>query len=305
MNTEDNLCEKIKEICINQLTKAIEGNGHYKAKYVKEKDSSEKIKKYNSTKEYARSHIETLLLPDEYENYDDIFRRLLISGQNRHMMPRVIGFMQRKDCFEQALWGLKYVEIAKEYQIANEHTEKELLLRLKNYISEINNDSIENSRSLWRVYAKFIIKAALFMQKYPGKEVFFTHKLPKNFALHNDIMQGISGIGFTLACDFLKEIGFDTAKPDLHILAFLNEMYTQQLEAKKNNLRCILPKNIPLEEAAAVETMNDLAVQNQCSVYALDKLIWLCCSGNYYSKGDFPGITVESKSLRDLFLEKI
>ena len=46
-------------------------------------------------------------------------------------------------------------------------------------------------------------------------------------------MQGISGIGFTLACDFLKEIGFDTAKPDLHILAFLNEMYTQQLEAKK------------------------------------------------------------------------
>lgn len=322
MNTEENLCKKIEEICIHQLTEAIEGNGHYKAKYVKEKDTFEKIKEYNSIEEYARNHIETLLKPDEYKNCNDIFRRLLISGQNRNRMPKVIKFMEREEQFKKILCGTEiksfnYKEILQRF--CNDTRDKELLnkfkenFKIKESSSEADNKQ-KNYKGLWHQYALFIIDAALFMKNICENTNSSLNEFKTNlngkvaekkddFAVPKYVASKISGIGFTLACDFLKEIGYPMAKPDTHIMEFLRKNYPEELSKKVENIHHKKNNNLDAEEIAAVEVMNNLAAQNQCSVYALDKLIWLCCSGNYYSKGDFHGITVESKSLRDLFLE--
>ena len=304
------LYNKVMQLCIKQLTTANTKRGLYKARYAKSNPKDEKSYQLKISKYQARKHIEALLKRDTYNNYNDIFRRLLISGQNRNMMPSVINFMEREQFFREALNDLNYTQIANNYPKDDEEQEKKLLKKLKNKITNIKDESIDNAKSLWRVYAKFIINAACFMQeKYLKYEKIETKDTIDIIKLATDIANNIPGMGFTLACDFLKEIGYDIAKPDLHILAFLEQNYNKRLKDKKKEITGSLPKDTPLEEAAAVKVMDDIAKESKCDIYALDKLIWLHCSGNYYEKKGkketFDGIFVTPKSLQELFLAKI
>ncbi|NCD05852.1 MAG: hypothetical protein EOL97_07010 [Spirochaetia bacterium] len=53
----------------------------------------------------------------------------------------------------------------------------------------------------------------------------FEYNLQTKIALPLLISKKISGIGFALACDFLKELGFtDYSKPDVHIVAVLTSL---------------------------------------------------------------------------------
>lgn len=331
MNSEKNLYNKIKKICINQLYKANTAASPYKARYADSSVDDEINHKIEISKEDARAHVEALIKPDEYKNCNDIFRRLLISGQNRNRMPKVINFMGREEKFKEILCGngaekFSYKKILQSFCNDTQNKDKAANILLNKFKENFKikentteaDDKQKKYKSLWHQYALFIIDAALFMEEIcedaditegidencqlekfkASLDAKASKKFSGKYKLQDYIASEISGIGFTLACDFLKEIGYPIAKPDTHVKKFMQkycgkEMSEQEIIDEFNKLsQCVPNKD------------NEIEIENK--QYALDKLIWLCCSGNYYKKGKFErDIIVEPKSLRDLFLEKL
>ena len=329
-----NLYDKIKEYCINQLVDAINGTGLYKAKA--ENDDKTAVKDILNNKgiqdiqKYAKDFVEALVVPDTYSNPNDIFRRLLISGQNRNMMPNVINFMGREEIFKQILGTeeqFNYKKVLNTYKAAEEllnEFKKNFNIKKSKRDDDIseNTNEAKPDRSLWAQYAKFIVGAALLIENVSKTKAYNKYstilekfkngldELAKDYSgeykCQEYLANEITGMGFALACDFLKEISGDMAKPDTHIMDYLEKYHFKALNEKEKTLEDYKEnKNIKKREVAAVKVMDDIAKENKCDIYALDKLIWLCCSGNYYKKGNFDGIVVEPKSLKDLFLDKI
>ena len=316
MNSEKNLYNKIKKICIEQLCTANTQKSPYKARYADSSVDDEINHKIEISKEDARAHVEALIKPDEYKNCNDIFRRLLISGQNKVGMPHVIDFMSRENDFKNILGAnqnnqFDYTKVTEKYHKNSIDDENSLLEAFAEKFKDTDKPIVATgSKSWWPQYVRFIISASWFMEKLcPSSEASLeefksaleakaSEKYSGKYMLQDYIASEISGIGFTLACDFLKEIGYPMAKPDIHIKEFMKkycgkEMSEQEIIDEFNKLsQCVPNKD------------NEIEIENK--QYALDKLIWLCCSGNYYKKSKFErDIIVEPKSLRDLFLEKI
>lgn len=86
----------------------------------------------------------------------------------------------------------------------------------------------------------------------------------------------IDGIGFSLACDFLKELGcVQYGKPDTHIKDIFIELGLLTGASKYSSKADYL----------ALKIIDDLAALNGVTSYAVDKILWLVCSGNYYLDG--------------------
>ena len=77
-------------------------------------------------------------------------------------------------------------------------------------------------------------------------------------------------MGFPLACDFLKEIGYtDYPKPDVHIKDIIEVLLKSNAEDK-------------ISDRSAYEMIIDIATKSNVTPYKLDKILWLICSGNFY-----------------------
>ncbi len=86
----------------------------------------------------------------------------------------------------------------------------------------------------------------------------------------------IAGIGFPLACDFLKEIGFvNFGKPDVHIKAIFK------------GLRLIDPneKSTIKQDYQTFKMIDKIASANNVSSFEVDKIFWLIGSGHFYLTG--------------------
>lgn len=196
----------------------------------------------------------------------DIYKTLLHHAKNRQGMPNSIGDINR-------LSGIFF-----------DFDPKEVILNYKNYndiLSEINKQKIsisgtiefDNKKSHWVIYAKAAISAANFLNNFQSAQSF--HDFVNSFyinqysrlALPLLLKEELFGFGFALACDFLKESGYNGfVKPDTH----LNEI---------------------CRAAGITEADTDFGVFKDvisfCDQYGLipyefDKLIWLVGSGNFY-----------------------
>ena len=85
-------------------------------------------------------------------------------------------------------------------------------------------------RSIWPKYCQTIISAARFLSQFPKSDEFyqwvefFDQDDRARPALPMILSNEIQGIGFALACDFLKELGYTSfPKPDVHI----KDIFTQ------------------------------------------------------------------------------
>lgn len=90
--------------------------------------------------------------------------------------------------------------------------------------------NIENQNSYWVIFTKGIVSGAAFLSRFDSFEAFdgFVNSFAFNdlslAALPILLDQEMYGLGFPLACDFLKECGYqDYAKPDVHITGILFE----------------------------------------------------------------------------------
>lgn len=86
----------------------------------------------------------------------------------------------------------------------------------------------------------------------------------------NYIAANIRGVGFVLACDALKELGYEEyPKPDLHLRDVCKAF-------ELSNGRDI----------TTFKAIRELAESCKVTPYKIDKMIWLVCSGSFYKDKD-------------------
>lgn len=201
----------------------------------------------------------------KFTELNDVLYQLLYSLQNTQMMPNVIGLEKtdRVDKFNNILFGYDCDKILQKYT-------PDSLLESFTQNFEIRN--LNSKQNLWRRYAKSIISAAEFMRRFESAKDFdifvmrFTYNELSAAALPMLLSREIYGMGFTLSCDFLKELGYsEYPKPDTHIKDILNG-----LELCEH------------DDYDSYKTMIEMAKINYDTPYNVDKILWLIGSGRYY-----------------------
>lgn len=91
----------------------------------------------------------------------------------------------------------------------------------------------------------------------------------------SNIFDDIFGFGNALTSDFLKEIGhIDLIKPDVHI----KEIYKHLTDSQKNPTN----KNVQKDFSKWIGNQKD---KEKYTPYYIDKILWLCCTGDFYEDG--------------------
>lgn len=201
----------------------------------------------------------------KYKNKNDILWRLLASLQNRQMAKNVIGLdnENRKQIFKDVLFNYDSDQILNYYN-------EESLLKVFNDCFVIKN--IESPNNLWKQYVKSVLSACKFISSFDSVKNFntfvnkFNYNEMSSAALPMLLEREIFGLGFPLACDFLKELGFtEYPKPDVHI--------------KDIFIAFNLCDNNDYSTYKAVIEMANIVKD---SAYNVDKIFWLIGSGNFY-----------------------
>lgn len=138
---------------------------------------------------------------------------------------------------------------------------------------EVSGKVRREPKSLWVQYCKSIYSAAAFFSKFGDLPTFrawvssFTVSPDHVAALPLVLAAEIHGFGVALACDFLKEIGYEEyGKPDTHTRNILSELGFS-------------------EGTSDYFLMRDISrIAKVCSTTAfqLDKILWLIGSGKFY-----------------------
>jgi len=215
--------------------------------------------------------IEQHVSESEYDrpgNMPDIFKCLIDSARNAQMKRNVIGDIQR---LEEAVCRYDHTALLQRYN----GDPKELLDYIVTNVKA--NDILRlTDRSIWPRYCRSIISSASFLSRFNTTKEFhdfvqFFHDndvaLP---ALPLMISKEVYGIGFALACDFLKEIGYQNyAKPDVHLKRILPALNLCDSS----------------DEYMVFKSVVRIAKNANNTPYAVDKIFWLIGSGYFYRSG--------------------
>ena len=222
-----------------------------------------------SFKEVNRSIINKHL--DEYkednpESLEDVLYAILESVKNRQGMPKAIG---RIENIEPYLCGFNPTRIIEEYN----NDWKRLFLTIQSKCKPPGRMLIDNPQNYWVQMCKAIISASNFVARFSDMREFntFVERFYLNeytrVALPLLLEKEIFGMGFALACDFLKENGYPKfVKPDVHIKAIFNGLGISNSESDYEVFKDVIRFS---------ETIGELP-------YKVDKLFWLIGSGDFY-----------------------
>lgn len=197
---------------------------------------------------------------------NDVFARMIGSQQNRSMMPNVIKYWDYQNTlFDKVLKHHDPQEVLDTYNSA-----EDLYHAILNEWPKDAKPLDKEMKGLWAQWCKAVLSAAKFIVQFKDIEA-----LREAFgALYNNtwaraalpalLAMEVQGLQFTLACDFLKECGYDYPKPDVHLTDVFREV-------------------CDVEDSFAVyRKIIEYAAELNMTAYKLDKMIWLVCSGNFY-----------------------
>lgn len=236
----------------------------------------------NGGKTFTSRDLEKYLVPEKERekpsSLERLYQSILESAQNLQMSPNVIGraISGEKGNIKPLgnfLFGFSPEKVAINY---GELSADELLaLILPNLMSQPHPEK----RKLWLRYCKTILSAARFLSQFDNSIIFYdfldqyyNNKRIRPF-LPMLLSYEIDGIGFALACDFLKELGYiQYGKPDTHIKDIFIQLDLLQGASKQSSKADYL----------SLKLIDDIAHINNVTPYAVDKVLWLVCSGNYY-----------------------
>lgn len=208
-----------------------------------------------------------------------IFRRFCESAQNRQMSNKVIGHSIGG---VQNLAGILFD--FDPHLVADKYLKTDGTLLLNEIIKTLKptGQIRTTSRSLWPQFCQSVIDSAHFLKQFETAEKFyewadfFANDPKAKPALPLMITIEITGIGFPLACDILKELGYmEYGKPDVH----LKDIFTA--------LNIIDPyeKSTIKQDYQTLKAIDRIAKANDITPYAVDKVFWLIGSGNFYLTG--------------------
>ncbi len=219
---------------------------------------------------------------------NDVFSRLIGSIQNRSMMPNVIKYWDYKDdVFDKVLKHHEPTAVLKAY-----HTAEELYKAiLENWKDKKPLE--KELKGLWKQWCEGVLSAAKFLAQFKN-----TCELRQAFdCIYNNrwtrpalpalLAMEISGIQFTLACDFLKECGYDYPKPDVHVTDVFEHIIGTR------------------DTYSVFKAVIQYAAELQMSAYQLDKMIWLVCSGNFYLDKNKTGDRIKITDKKDELIKTL
>lgn len=217
-----------------------------------------------------------------YESLKDIYIQFITSAQNYQHMPSVIKFSQRKEDVSEMLY--KY-----DIQRISEMDSEKLYREFRDRFKVTSKDGKNNS---WYKWSCTIVDSAKFVSGFKDASDFdefvkrFDYNAISRMALPLLIKSKIRGIGFVLACDLLKELGYTNyPKPDVHMIdVFYGICLCEAISNSSNSSNSSEEKLISVFEA--IERMADdcRTVDDSVTPYKVDKVFWLICSGYYYKE---------------------
>ena len=207
-----------------------------------------------------------------------VFRRLLNSAQNANMKASVVGgSIGGVKNLSKALFGFNPKKVGKVYA----DNPSGLLDHIIDTVKP-NGQIRTTSQSIWPKYCKTILSAADFLSQFKSGEDFYAwanhfYRDQRSIAALPLVLAAeIEGIGYPLACDFLKELGFvNYGKPDVHVI----EIFV--------GIGLCAEKASPYQVQKVITHMAQSA---GVSSYNVDKLFWLIGSGKFNKHPDIGNI---------------
>jgi len=203
----------------------------------------------------------------DFNTLEDVFEQIIYSAQNYQSMPNVIKYQERRERIKSILYNFDLERIS-QYDV------EELYQKFR-YKFDVT--SADNKYNSWHKWTKSIVDAAKFMSDFKDIEDFksfvakFDYNLLTRMAMPLLISKKINGLGFALACDCLKELGYiNYPKPDVHLIQVF--------------VRAGLSSGEPISVFEAIVRMAEdcKEIEPEITPYKIDKVIWLICSGRFY-----------------------
>jgi hypothetical protein len=199
-----------------------------------------------------------------------IYEHMLESAQNANMVSGVIkGGIEKISNLRPVLCKFEPRRISERYTSAEELLDEIVeKLKPKGKIRRASN-------SIWPKFCRTALEAAVFLAKFQSAESFYewAHEFdcdPRaRAALPLIIASRVKGLGFALACDFIKELGFENyGKPDVQLI---NIFVGLGLSDDKD------PYKVFCDIARVAKHAG-----RKATPYAVDKVFWLIGSGKFY-----------------------
>ena len=203
----------------------------------------------------------------DFGSVQDVYEQFIYSAQNYQRMPNVIKYDTRR---EQIKAILKNFDV---HQIKTMDVD----VLYQSFRKEFNVTSRDSKQNSWRKWSRSAIDVAKFMSDFSTVDDFrgfvkqFDYNKTTRMALPLLISTKISGMGFALACDTLKELGYlNYPKPDVHLIEVFSQLG--------------LSEEDPISVFETIVEMAEVCkeLDPDSSPYKLDKIIWLICSGKFY-----------------------
>jgi len=210
------------------------------------------------------------------EDLKIIYERLCISAQNYQRNPNVIGKSIG------GVFNLKTILYDFDpHQVTNNYKKDDATKLLNVVIEKLDPKGKVNTapNGAWPKYCQAIIDCAYFLNGFPTALDFY--KWADAYAnddrikstLPLKVSEHIKGMGVALACDFLKEIGYvEYGKPDVHLKDIFRGL----------NIIDQLEESHQKSEELILKTLDEISLSNNTTPYAVDKVLWLIASGNFY-----------------------
>ena len=222
--------------------------------------------------ELSESELQKYFIGDrrDFASVQNIYEQFIHSAQNYQAMPNSIKYDSRRSQINDLLCDFD----------VNKIKQMDVDVLYHAFREEFKVTSKDSKRNSWWKWSRSCIEAADFMSNFTDADDFrrfvtqFDYNKLTRMALPLLISTKISGIGFALACDCLKELGFlNYPKPDVHLMEVFSQIG--------------LSKDDSISVFEAIVEMADVCkeVDPEVTPYKIDKIMWLICSGRFYLDG--------------------
>ena len=204
------------------------------------------------------------------DTMEDLFWYILNSLTNKVGMRATIGDI---DVLGDYLFNFDPYQTIAHYQ----DDWKKLFKVIQNNYTPPGPMNIKNKNSYWVIFCKGILSGAEFLSQFESYEAFDNFVNGFDF---NDISIGalpilldqeVFGMGFPIACDWLKEIGYSNyCKPDTHTIDILFESGVAPNQDNYTVFQAMVRMGRINNEPPAV----------------IDRLLWLIGSGKYVEENE-------------------
>lgn len=232
-----------------------------------------------------------------YSGKAQIFAQFAFHAQNATIISNVVRFENNLSFLNDTLCNFQPDEFLKKYPDDNREGSVSKLIDALRFNANTgkglkwntNKSKLENKDTIIRRYANSLIDGAVYINSFSNRQEFLDDLL-KNYS-NKDYQQLIkyfrtrikSGFSVALTCDFLKEFDeqfCDLPKPDTHIKDTMCALYglkKNYYSGEKKEYECIS------DMQALTEDINrSLKAYQKITVFQLDRMIWLICSGKFY-----------------------